>query len=182
MSMSANDMPSIPELVKRGWIVICDDNTGEAVAVRSVIRQWPELTWARQTYYRAKYGFDANGVLDIGLGGRKTTPSASGCFFRNPVPGEFVTPDDRMPGSNDRLQEILAQSSVSAKRCRYDDTALRHIGPDSTAILTNAVGWGLPGAGAHDYATPDDNYACFWEISRATWCPDVPWWAEPDDE
>ena len=181
MTARINDMPSIQELVKRGWSIIYDDQTGDAVAIRSVIRQWKRLTWARRIYYRAKYGFDENGVLDIGLPSHKTTPDAPACFFRNPVPGEFVTPDDRMPGSNDRLQAILEQSRVSVKRSRYDDTALMHIGPDNTAILTNAVGWGPPRTEAHGYAELDDKHTCLWEVSRATWSPDAPWWADPDD-
>ena len=138
------------------------------------------MTWAQQTYYRAKYGFDENGVLDIALLGHKDTSNVTGRFFRNPIHGEFVTPDAASPGSNHRLQSALEQSRASVQLSRYDETALLHIGPDNTLILTNAAGWGIPLSEPRGYAELDDRYRCHWDVSSATWCPNVPQWAVPE--
>ena len=182
MATFTHYLPSIDELTSRGWIIIYDEDAEDAVAIRSVIRRWGELTWAKQTYYRAKYGFDKTGVLEIGLPLVKTHPARdSGCFYPNPEPGEFVTPDVALPGSTDRLKSILEQSRVAVRRNRYDDTALMHIGPDNTLILTNAAGWGPPFTEPFGYAELNNKYICLWECSPATWANDAPWWADPDD-
>ena len=54
---------TIAELAQRGWTIVHENDTGEPVAIRSVIDQWRDFTWAEQTYYRAKYGFDESGEL-----------------------------------------------------------------------------------------------------------------------
>ncbi len=182
MATFTHYLPSIDELASRGWIIIYDEDSDDAVAVRSVIRRWSELTWAKQTYYRAKFGFDETGILDIGLPLVKAPHAMDcDCFSRNPKLGEFVTPDVSLPGSNNRLQAILEESRIAVNRNRYDYTALMHIGPDNTLILTNAAGWGPPLTEPHGYAELNDRYICHWENNLATWCPDAPWWADPDD-
>ncbi len=176
-------LPSIGELAKRGWKIIYNGDPADrtTVAIRSVIDKWGELTWAKQTYYRAKYGFNENGVLDIKLPLVKVHPGMNiGCFCRSPELGEFVTPDVSLPSSNNRLQAILEQSRIAVHPNRYDDTALMHVGPDNTLILTNAAGWGLPLTEPNGYAELDDGYNCHWEISSATWRPYVPRWANPE--
>ena len=134
---------TISELTDRGWKIIYNDSTSEAVSIRSVIRHWDKLTWAQQAYYRGKYGFSERGVLDIGISGHSTTPANSGLFFRNPEPAAIAIPEECLPGSNKRLWTILEQSRVGVECNRYDDTALLHTGPDNSVILTNAAGWGL---------------------------------------
>ena len=173
---------TISELTDRGWKIIYNDSTGEAVSIRSVIRHWNKLTWAQQAYYRGKYGFSERGVLDIGISGHSTTPANSGLFFRNPEPAAIAIPEECLPGSNKRLWTILEQSRVGVECNRYDDTALLHTGPDNSVILTNAAGWGPPRTEPHGYAELDDKYTCHWEVSLATWCPDAPWWAGPEME
>ena len=71
---------TISELTDRGWKIIYNDSTGEAVSIRSVIRHWNKLTWAQQAYYHGKYGFSERSVLDIGISGHSTTPANSGLF------------------------------------------------------------------------------------------------------
>jgi len=133
-------------------------------------------------YYRAKYGFDETGVLDLILPLDKARRTLdSGCFRRNPEPGEFVIPDVALPGSNDRLRAILEQSRIAVHYNRYDDTALMHIGPDNSLILTNVAGWGPPYTEPYSYAELDDSYVCYWETSPATWGPELPPWADPDE-
>jgi hypothetical protein len=176
VSTSTHYLLSIDEPVGRGWIVIYEEDHGDAIAIRSVIRQWCELNWANQTYYRAKYGFDKTGVLDLSLPLVKAPRSLdSGCFRRNFEPGEFVTPDVALPGSNARLQAILEQSRIEVHYNRYDDTALLHIGPDSSLILTNVAGWGPHRIEPYIYAELDDKYVCYWENSIVTWCPELPY-------
>ena len=168
----------ISELASQGWIIIYDDNTGEAVAIRSVIRQWNSLTWAQQGYYRAKFGFTEMGVLDITLTGESTLPDNSGFFLRGSSHDKIVTPQNAVHGSNGRLLTILEQGRVAVRPCRYVDEARLHIGPDETAILTTEVFWGLPrAADATGYTEPDDAYICYWENDPATWLPTAPWWA-----
>ena len=183
MATFTHYLPSIDELASRGWAVIYDEDTEDAVAIRSVIRKWGELTWAKQTYYRAKYGFDESGVLDISLPLVKVAPGArAGCFYPNTNAnlGEFPTPDVSIQGSDNRLKAILEKSRIAVHRNRYDDAALTHVGPDSTLILTNAAGWGPPLTEPYGYAELDDRYICIWEFSRDTWGAEAPWWADPD--
>ena len=139
---------------------------------------------AKQTYYRAKYGFDESGVLDISLPLVKVAPGArAGCFYPNTNAnlGEFPTPDVSIQGSDNRLKAILEKSRIAVHRNRYDDAALTHVGPDSTLILTNAAGWGPPLTEPYGYAELDDRYICIWEFSRDTWGAEAPGWADPDD-
>ncbi len=168
---------TISELANQGWIIIYDESNGEAVAIRSVIRHWNKLTWAQQTFYRAKYGFDESGVLDISLSERRTPPIDLGFFYSSPAAGEIVVPDTLVPGANDRLRIILAQSRVAIHCSRYDDTPRLNIGPDGTVILTTHAEWGLPRTDSTGYTEPDDAYICYWETDRATWLPTAPWWA-----
>lgn len=183
MATLTHYLPSVDELVSRGWIIIYDEDADDAIAIRSVIRQWDELTWAEQTYYRAKYGFDERGVLDISLPLVKTAPGPrTGCFYpnTNANPGKFPTPDVSMQGSDNRLKAILEKSRIAVHRNRYDDSALTHVGPDNTLILTNAAGWGPPLTEPYGYAELDDEYTCHWGISSATLRPYVPCWADPE--
>lgn len=165
---------TMSELVDQGWIIIADDDTSEVVGVRSVIQTWKGLTWAEQTYYRAKYGFSEAGVLDIGLSEQAANTSRTGLFLR-PLPrGEVVTPARSYPGSNDRLLKILAQSRVVVENLPYGD-GLVHTGPDGTVIITDEYFWGLP----HHYGSDEitEKYRCVWEASGANWVPEAPWWA-----
>ena len=184
MATFTHYLPSIDELASRGWTVIYDEDAEDAVAIRSVIRKWDELTWAKQTYYRAKYGFDESGVLDISLPLVKVAPGARiGCFYPDTGAdfGEFPTPDVSIQGSDNRLKAILEKSRIAVQRNRYDDSALTHVGPDSTLILTNAAGWGPPLTEPYGYAELDDRYICIWEFSLDTWGAEAPLWADPDD-
>ena len=182
MATFTHYLPPIDELASRGWVIIYDEDADDAVAIRSVIRQWGKLTWAEQTYYRAKYGFDETGILDISLPLVKAAHSPrTGCFYPNANgnPGEFPTPDVSMPGSDNRLKAILEKSRIAVHRNRYDDSALTHVGPDNTLTLTNAAGWGPPRTESYGYAELDDKYICVWEHSLATWGTEAPWWADP---
>lgn len=115
------------------------------------------LTWAEQTYYRAKYGYTRAGV----------PMAASSEMFRQLG----------VPGSNIRLQRILEDSRVSVVG-RRNSNALIHTGPDGSLIITNESGWGLLYPEQSDiYAELDERYMCHWEISQATWVPEAPYWA-----
>ena len=174
---------TIPELVDQGWVIIADEDTDEFVGIRSVIQNWTSMTWAERTYYIAKYGFNEKGILDIGLSEQFTEVGWPGLFFRPALGGEIVVPEKSQRGSNDRLLATLSQSRVAVENSRYDDTALAHIGPDGTVILTNEYLWGLPDPRDDSYTDLNERYICNWEISLATWCPDAPWWAVgPDAE
>lgn len=130
---------TIAELVERGWTIIYDD-AGEPIAIKSVIDQWNDLTWAKQTYYRGKYGFDEDGVLEISLLELRPTSRIAQRFCCNWFLDEVVTPDGNMPGSNDRLRAIVERSRIGVEDRKYDDTALVHTGPDGSLILTNEAG------------------------------------------
>ena len=165
------------ELVNQGWIIITNEDSGEIVGIRSVIQHWTSLTWAERTYYTAKFGFDENGILDIGLSDLTTAVGWPGLFLRPALGGAIVVPEHSLPGSNDRLLIILSRSRVAVISSRCDDTALAHIGPDGTVILTNEFLWGLPDPRDGSYTDVKEGYICHWEVSIATWCPDAPWWA-----
>ncbi len=88
-----------------------------------------------------------------------------------------LVPKDKVLGSNDRLQRILALSRVNVTSCRPNGTLI-HTGPDGSAVLTNEIGWGLPNPEPTDlYIELDDRYMCYWEITQATWTPEAPYWA-----
>ena len=169
------------ELIARGWIVIHDRVTNERIAIRSVIQHWKSIPWSHQTYYRAKYGFDENGVLDISLSEHPISTNDPGFSFRKLAPGEVVIPDQSMPGSNNRLRTILEQSQVTAEHNRYDDVGVAFTGPDGTVLLTGEYCWGLPYLDYNDYTEIDNNHICVWGNSSTTWCPDAPWWATDPD-
>ena len=169
---------TMSELVDQGWIILGDEDTDEIVGIRSVIRTWPGLTWAERTYYRAKYGFNEAGVLDIGLSEQAVAPSKMGLFLRPALQGKVVTPARSCPGSNDRLRNILAQSRVEVENLPYND-GLAHTGRDGTVVITDEYFWGLPYQ--EDSTEIAGEYSCLWEDSLATWGPEAPWWAVGPD-
>ena len=167
---------TMSELVDQGWIIIADEDTNEIVGIRSVIQTWKSLTWAEQTYYRAKYGFNEAGILDIGLSGQVASTRKTGLFLR-PLPhSEVVTPARSSPGSDDRLREVLAQSRVAVESLRYTD-GLTHTGPDGTVIITDEYLWGIPDGHCGDEVSR--SYSCIWEDSPVNWANEAPWWALP---
>ncbi len=171
---------TIAELVKRGWIIVYDDDTGKPTAIRSVIGQWKKLTWAKQIYYRGKYGFDEEGILEISLFELRPTSRIALRFYCDLFPDEFVTPDGKMPGSNDRLRSILELSCIRVEDRKYDDTALVHTGPDNSLILTNEAGWGPPYTETDSsYVELNDKYTCYWETGLS-WIPEAPCWTCPE--
>ncbi len=119
--------------------------------------EWSDLTWAEQTYYRAKYGYTGSGV---------PITDSSKMFGQLGV-----------LGSNDRLQRILEDSRENVASHRSSNSLIL-IGPDGSIIITNEGGWGLPCSEQPDiYAELDEEYLCHWEISQATWVPEAPYWA-----
>lgn len=169
---------TMPELVDQGWIIVADEDTDEVVGIRSVIQTWKGLTWAERTYYRAKYGFDEAGILDIGLSKSAAAPDKIGLFLRPSLQGKDVTPARSRPGSNDRLREILAQSRAGVETLPYTD-GLAHTGLDGTVVLTDEYLWGLPYQ--KDSTEIAGEYSCLWETSPANWTPEAPWWAVGPD-
>lgn len=173
---------TISQMVDRGWTIINDTKTDRPTAIRSVIPDWNDLTWAQRTYYCGKYRFSQTGVLEIGLSElRNATEKVIMNFSRNLLQDKYVTPDGSLIGSNERLKRILEQSRVELECSKYDDTALVHIGPDGTAIYTNEVGWGPPYHWLDDkfYFELDDYHTCYWEIGP-NWIPEAPCWACPE--
>ena len=170
---------TIAELVERGWTIIYDD-AGEATAIRSVIDQWNKLIWAKQVYYRGKYGFDEDGALEISLLELRPTSRIAQRFCCDWFLDDVVTPDGNMPGSNDRLRAILERSRIGVEDRKYDDTALVHTGPDGSLILTNEAGWGPPLTETNSsYVELDDEYTCYWE-NGPSWIPEAPCWTCPE--
>ena len=171
---------TIAEFAERGWTIIRENDTGEPTAIRSVIDRWKDFTWAKQTYYRAKYGFDESGELEIRLYELHPTPGIALTFHCDLFQDEFVTPDGCMPGANNRLREVVERSRLGVDSRKYDDTALVHIGPDGSLILTNEVGWGPPYTEADSsYVELDDKYICYWETGPS-WVPEAPCWTCPE--
>ena len=168
---------TLEELVQEGWIVVVDEGTDEIVSLRSVVRQWKTLTWADQTFYRAKYGFDENGLLELDVSGKGTYVRTLGLVLRPQPHGSIVLPENHQSGSNVRLQRILTESRAEVINDRYDETALVHVGPDGTVVLTNEYLWGLAVARDNPDSELDQERVCHWEISLETWCPTAPWWA-----
>ena len=173
---------TIPQMIDRGWTIINDNETDRPIAIRSVIPDWSELTWAQQTYYRGKHRFDESGVLEIKLSELRSANKITIMdFSRDLFRDKYVTPDGSLTGSNERLRGILEQSRVDLEYSRYDDTALVHIGPDGTVILTNEAGWGPPSHWPEDgfYFELDDSRTCYWEIGPS-WVPEAPCWTCPE--
>ena len=174
---------SIPEMVKRGWTLFNDEKIPGRLGIRSVIPDWNELPWAQQTYYRAKYRFDENGVLEIGVSEINSASQKTIRHFHCDLFTEekYVTPDGAMSGSNDRIREILEQNRVDLAYRGYDDTALVHTGPDGSIIYTNEVGWGPPMYWPEEkyYYELDDHHTCFWETGPY-WVSEMPCWACPE--
>lgn len=173
---------TIPQMIERGWSIINRRNTGRPTAIMSTIPNWADLTWAQRTYYQGKYRFGGTGILEISVSELSSAHEETVRHFsRDLFPGKHVTPDGALPGSNERLREILEQSRVGLECRSYDDSALVHIGPDGSAIYTNAVGWGPPSHWPDDkiYVELDDFHTCYWEIGPA-WVSEAPCWTCPD--
>ncbi len=159
-----------------GWIVELDDDTGDIVGVRSVVRHWSSLPWAEQTFYQAKYGFNEKGILYINMSKDKAKAARVGLALRPQPYGAIVVPPEQLSGSNYRLQAILSQTRAEVESYRYDYTALAHLGPDETVILTTELSWGLTSPRDNVRGEIDEKYLCFWENSAETWGL-APWWA-----
>lgn len=157
--------------VSQSQIVMADLDAKEVVSVQSVTHIWNTLTWADRAYYRAKYGFSEDGGF---LSGSIVDQSKAGSRMRILHSGQMVLPVDGLPGSDDRLLKILAQSRVGVENLPYSD-GLAHTGPDGTVIITDEYFWGLP----HHYGSDEitEKYRCVWEASGVNWVPEAPWWA-----
>ena len=172
---------AIPQMIERGWSIINYAKTELPMAIGYTIPEWGKLSWAEMTYYRGKYRFDEKGSLHIRLHELKAaSESTKRDFVRDRFPGKFVFPNSALPGSNERLREILEQSRIGLETRSYDDSALVHIGPDDSAIYTNEAGWGPP---CHwpvekTYVELDDSRTCWWEIGTS-WISDAPCWTCP---
>ena len=169
---------AVEELGDLGWQIMYADHTGQPIAIRAIVDHWDSLSWAYQTFYRAKYGFNRVGLLEFSLSEVSSNRMASDCIHRSLLSDRDFTPGGNTSGSNDRLRTILEQSRVNVEASRYDYNALIHIGPDDTAILTGMAGWGpVSIASPSDYAELDDRYTCYWETSSPNWVPEAPDWA-----
>lgn len=173
---------TLPELIERGWLTTTDDKTGLTAAIRSTIPDWTKLTWAQQTYYKAKYRFNANGILEIELSevrSQRENPVLN--FVRDLVPDQNVTPDAALAGSNQRLKEYLENDRVNLEPRSYDETALVHIGLDGSAIYTNDAGWGPPLNWPNEktFLELDERKTCRWEID-SSWVSAAPCWICPE--
>lgn len=157
--------------VSQSQIVMADVDTNEAVSVQSVTQIWNTLTWAERTYYRAKYGFSEDGGF---LPESIVNPIKAG--FRVSVlhSGQVVLPVMGLPGSDERLREILSQSRIAVGSLRYTD-GLAHTGPDGTVMLTDEYLWGLPDGRCDTEVSR--SYSCIWEASPGNWAHEAPWWA-----
>ena len=134
----------IQQLIRQGWIVQTDDLSNEVVCIRSAILHWDFMTWAERTYYSAKYGFNQRGILDIRVPQQTQRTTSLRVSGSSSLCDDIVVPELSQVGSNDRLRILLAQSRVAVARSSYDHTALEHLGPDGTTIITTEYLWGLP--------------------------------------
>lgn len=169
----------ISELVNQGWKVAFDDfeDRGPLLAI-SVLKNWKQLSWAQQTFYRAKYDFSDEGVLEIGLTGESAiTIGAASYAFRPTSPSEPALPPARLPGANDRLREMLSPNNIKRELNRYTRQGLACTGPDGSVLLTSEYGWGVAVTSDDSYTEIDLKYFCLWEDDLGTFCPDIPWWA-----
>ena len=171
---------TIPQLVEQGWTVAPKRKVG--LVIRSAIPDWNELTWAQQTYYRAKYRFDQEGKLEIRLS--EVSNESYQNVFRSTgdlYPSKYVTPGCSLPGSDERLREILEQSRVDLDCRSRDKTALVHFGPDGSVIYTNCRGWGPPLGWPEDkhFLELDESHLCYWE-SDLYWIGESPCWTCPE--
>ena len=172
---------TVQQLVDRGWLTITDSKTGLISAIRSVVADWNELSWAEQTYYRGKYRFGETGTLEIDLSEiHNASEKTVRCFVRDLFLDTNVTPDGALAGSGERLREILERDRLALECKSYDDSALLHIGPDGSAIYTNEAGWGPPLHWPDEriYAELNDFRTCSWEIGLS-WISEAPCWACP---
>lgn len=168
---------TLEELVDKGWIVRLDEDIDQIVGVRSVIQNWKHLSWAEQTYYRAKFGFDEAGVLDIDFLENAPDLRKPGLGLCPQFLGSIVTPSRQLPGSNDRLRSVLSQSKVDVEDYRYDEIGLVHFGPDGSVILTCEHLWALATPRDDERGDIDESNVCYWEISADNWTATAPWWA-----
>lgn len=157
--------------VSQSQIVMADLDAKEVVSVQSVTHIWNTLTWAECAYYRAKYGFSEDGGF---LSGSIVDPSKAGFRVRILHSGQIVLPVGGLPGSDERLREVLSQSRIGVESLRYTD-GLTHTGPDGTVILTDEYLWGLPDG--HCETEISRSYSCIWEGSPGNWTHEAPWWA-----
>ena len=70
-----------------------------------------------------------------------------------------------MPGANNRFAgKSWNEAAWEWIAGKYDNTALVHIGPGCSLILTNEVGWAPPYTEADSsYVELNDRYTCYWE-------------------
>ena len=135
------------------------------------------MDWAHRTYFMAKYGMDLNRMPEVITLAEDPSVPTSVRWKDGLQISEAGLEDMAIPGSNDRLRQILTTDDVVTSRCRYDPDALIHSGPDGTMVLTNAAGWGIPILELGGYAELDARFTCCWEVSRASWVAQMPWWA-----
>ena len=177
--ISAICKTTIRELIDQGWLAIYSEQGAAIVGIRSTADNWCDLTWAQRVFYRAKFGFDTKGVLDIPVS-ELFDPSRGRDFYYREPDDEILIPDRPMPGSNQRLRGLLELGKVEIEAVGYDNEARLHIGHDGSAILVTEASWGLPIPNDIDYIEPDDKYMCYWdETNRHNWLPTAPWWAMP---
>ena len=169
----------ISELVNQGWKIAFDDfeERGPLLAI-STLRNWKQLSWAQRIFYRAKYDFNDDGVLEIGLTGESAITIRSASYvFRLTSLEEPALPSGRLPGANDRLREMLSPSNVKRELNGYARHGLACTGPDGSVLLTSEDGWGVAFISEGGYTEIDHKYFCLWEDDLGTFCPDIPWWA-----
>ena len=176
--INALKMPEIrvAVLLAEGWHLIYDEGNNDVIAVQSHISEWKTLSWAMQTYYRAKYNFNEDGILEIRL-----KPGVSGWIGHSAPtasPEHIPLPSKAVPGSDQRLRAIFEESVVDVEPVGYDYSARLHYGTDGSAILVTDPSWGIPIPGDMDYIEPHHEYWCLWDGSTPHhWGGDAPWWA-----
>ena len=166
-------------LLADGWHLVYDEGNKNVIAVRSIISEWETLSWAMQTYYRAKYNFNERGVLEIEL-----KPGLSAWVgHKSPklTTEKTALPSRAVPGSDRRLREVFEESVVEVEPVGYDYLARLYCGPDGSAVLVTNSCWGLPIPDDTDFIEPHQNYWCLWDGSTPHhWLGEAPWWAMPD--
>lgn len=166
---------SISDLLAEAWILIYDEETDRPVGIGSVLGQWTGLNWAEQTYYRAKYGFNEVGILTIALSDILKSVDFPGFAFCPHLLRHVPLPEELMPGSNNRLRNILSGTRVDMMPNPCQDDSIVHFGPDKSTIVTNLSCWG-PSLGYRPFEIREDSM-CYWEDDPGNWVPIGPWWA-----
>ena len=170
-------------LARRGWTIQSIVHQGRTVftALDSFIPDWHSMDWAEQVYHQAKHRFDSNGILSIAadeLTGndpllRRAIRTSSLQQNGYPLPGSPV------PGSNERLKELLEKTRITLDYDSQNDTALIHTGPDGSIIVTNQVGWSPATVENLREYTLSEHQHCPWEHNRGTDPGPMPDWALP---